>query len=67
VLKPGDQITDRSSLTVVEDQGERALLSDKWGTLYVTDENSVLQYVGYNRLAAEIELQMPTFNVGGQL
>lgn len=64
LLQPGDTLDDRSSLNLVEgDEGGRAILSDRWGVLYVTDESNQVQYVGDNPINAEIEYSLPSFSL----
>lgn len=66
MLNPGDLLTDRSSLTLVEGDGDgRAILTDQWGALYVTDESNQVQYVGHNALSAEAEYMLLQFWSGG--
>ena len=65
-MSPGDLLTDRSSLTPIEGDGDGcAILTDQWGVLYVTDESNQVQYVGHNALSAEAEYMLLQFGLGG--
>jgi hypothetical protein len=42
-----------------------AILSDQWGVFYVTNKNNEVQFVGDNRLCAEIGFVLLQLDLGG--